>query len=89
MKTGHCLRILHGHTNRVYSVIFSPSAGSLASASHDGMIKLWEVQTGECLKTLRNDRPYERMNITAVSGLTGAQKAMLKALGAIDEQEHR
>ncbi len=89
VKTGHCLRILHGHTNRVYSVIFSPSAGSLASASHDGMIKLWEVQTGECLKTLRNDRPYERMNITAVSGLTGAQKAMLKALGAIDEQEHR
>jgi hypothetical protein len=29
-------------------------------------------------------RPYERMNITGVKGLTEAQKATLKALGAIE-----
>jgi hypothetical protein len=29
------------------------------------------------LKTLRADRPYERMNITGVKGLTEAQKATL------------
>jgi len=38
----------------------------------DETIKLWDVQTGECLKTLRPDRPYERMNITGVTGLTEA-----------------
>jgi hypothetical protein len=43
------------------------------------------VNTRECLKTIRADRPYERMNITGVTGLTEAQKATLKALGAIEE----
>jgi hypothetical protein len=36
------------------------------------------------LKTLRSDRPYEGMNITGVTGITDAQKATLKALGAIE-----
>ena len=46
----------------------------------------WDVQTGECLKTLRIDRPYELMNITGVKGLTEAQKATLKALGAVEDE---
>ena len=37
--------------------------------------------------TLRCDRPYERMNITQVKGLTEAQRATLKLLGAIEEGE--
>jgi WD40 repeat protein/transcriptional regulator with XRE-family HTH domain len=37
------------------------------------------------LRTLRHDRPYERMNITGIRGLTEVQKASLQALGAIDE----
>ena len=44
-------------------------------------------QTGECLRTLRSDRPYERMNITQVKGLTEIQKATLRSLGAIEEEE--
>lgn len=34
-------------------------------------------------KTLRADRPYEGMNIIAVTGITEAQKATWKRLGAI------
>lgn len=40
---------------------------------------------GRCLKTLRADRPYEGMNITGVTGVTEAQKASLKTLGALEE----
>jgi hypothetical protein len=47
---------------------------------------LWDVQTGECLHTLHSDRPYERMNITAATGLTAAQVAALKALGAVTSE---
>jgi WD40 repeat protein len=84
VPTGQSLKTLSGHTNWVWSVAFSPDGRLLASGSADATIKLWDVQTGECLKTLQPERPYERMNITSATGLTEAQKAVLKALGAIE-----
>ncbi len=81
------LNILHGHSHWVISVAFSPDGKILASSGYDGTINLWDSQTGACLRTLRSDRPYERMNITQVKGLTEAQKAILRSLGAIEEEE--
>jgi WD40 repeat protein len=89
VSTGECLKTLQGHTSWVYSVAFSPDGATVASSSHDGAIKLWNVQTGECIKTFRIDRPYERMNITSVSGLTEAQKATLRSLGAVEDDERK
>ncbi|WP_414585289.1 NB-ARC domain-containing protein [Scytonema sp. PCC 10023] len=86
VSTGANLKILEGHYKVIWSVTFSPDGQTLASASKDETIKLWSVQTGECLKTLRADRPYESMNITGVIGLTTAQRATLKALGAVEMQ---
>ncbi|AFZ24332.1 WD40 repeat-containing protein [Cylindrospermum stagnale PCC 7417] len=83
-NTGVCLNILTGHSNRVWSVKFSPDGEMLASASHDETIKLWNVRTGECCKTLQAPRPYEGMNIAGVRGLTDAQKASLRVLGAVE-----
>ncbi|HAA30813.1 MAG TPA: hypothetical protein DCE56_27835, partial [Cyanobacteria bacterium UBA8553] len=77
-------KILQGHTNWVFSLTFRPDSNILASGSWDGTIKLWDVLTGECLTTLR-DRPYEGMNITGITGLTEAEKATLKALGAVED----
>ena len=79
------LQELHGHSNRVRWVTFGPDGQTLASSSDDGTIKLWDRRTATCFKTLINERPYERMNITSVQGLTSAQKATLRALGAIEE----
>ena len=84
LGSGQALQTLQGHTSVVWSVCFSPDGQTLTSSSADGTIKLWDVQTGACLKTLRSDRPYERMNITGVTGLTEAQKGTLKALGAVE-----
>jgi hypothetical protein len=33
---------------------------------------------------MKSDRLYERMDVTGVTGLSEAQKAMLKLLGAIE-----
>jgi hypothetical protein len=34
---------------------------------------------------LRPDRPYERMDITGLTGVTAAQRAALLALGAVEK----
>ena len=87
ISSGECLYTLQGHTRGINSVAFSLNGQILASGSEDGTIKLWDIKTGECLKTLISDKPYERMNITGVKGLTEAEIATLKALGAVEDGE--
>ncbi|BCL36188.1 hypothetical protein NSMS1_26350 [Nostoc sp. MS1] len=43
---------LEGHSNSVYSVVFSPDGKTLASASADKTIKLWNRDTGKLISTL-------------------------------------
>lgn len=84
--SGQLIRTLHGHTNWVRAVTFSPDGTQLISGSSDETIKWWDVATGDCLATLRAPRPYEGVNLTGATGLTPAQRAALKALGALDTQ---
>lgn len=86
-ETGKHLMTIKGHTGRVCSVAFSFDGTQFATGSYDGTIQLWHPETGKHITTLRSNRPYERMNITDVRGLTAAQKAMLKALGAIEAEK--
>ena len=87
IDTGQSLKTLSGHNKRLITVTFSPDGQYLVSGGIDETIKLWDVQTGSCLQTLRPKRPYEGMNIAGVTGLTTAQIASLKALGAVEEPE--
>ena len=41
-----------GHTNRVYSVAYSPNGKFLASASKDGTVNIWDATTLTVLETL-------------------------------------
>lgn len=95
VSQGKYVKVLQGHSTGVMSVAFSPLplifppyheelGGLLASGGRDEIIKIWDIQTGECLKTLKIDRPYQNMNITAIKGVTQATISTLKALGAID-----
>ncbi|AFY93490.1 NB-ARC domain-containing protein [Chamaesiphon minutus] len=91
LHTGQCLQVLKGHESGVFSVAFIPQHGTnspdrqlLASSSADATIRIWDITTGECVKILRSPRPYEGTNIAGVTGITDAQKATLKALGAVD-----
>jgi WD40 repeat protein len=78
------LATLRGHTDLIECVRFSRDGVWLASGSADETIRLWDVATGECLSTLRADGPYAGMNISGVTGISPAQKAALKALGAVE-----
>jgi WD40 repeat protein len=88
VRSGQCLHTLQEHSGRVTAVAFGPAEDVLASGGDDRLIKLWDAKTGLCRKTLRPDRLYENVNITGVTGLTEAQIASLKALGAVERQSN-
>ena len=56
-KTGALLKILTGHSSPIYSVAFSPDGKMIASGSWYS-IRLWDVNTGEHLKTINSGNAY-------------------------------
>lgn len=77
------------HEAQVWSVAFSPDNRFLASGDDDGILTLWDRETGACHRTLRSERPYDRMNIRGIKGISEAQRASLKVLGAIESNEEQ
>jgi WD40 repeat protein len=85
VQSGRCVRVQEAHQGAMQALKVSPDGSMLASCGDDGAIVLWEIESGKPLRTLRQDRPYERLNITGIRGLSEAQKASLRALGAFEE----
>jgi WD40 repeat protein len=91
IRTGQCYQTLAGHSELVYTLLVASiqlgdeaSASLMAvSGSLDESIKFWDLQANKCWQTLRTPRPYEGMKIEDIQGLTEAQWATLKALGAV------
>ncbi|MBD2088358.1 WD40 repeat domain-containing protein [Microcoleus sp. FACHB-1515] len=92
LETRQCCRTFYGHAGLVSAVSFQPGAidahvdasAILMSGSFDETIRFWDIATGKALHTIRTPRPYEGMNVTGVVGVSDAQKATLRALGAIE-----
>lgn len=84
VATGTLRAVLRGHREAVYKVAFTPEGTMVVSSSFDGSLKFWDSQTGECVNTLAVEGPYIGMNITGLTGVTQAQTAALKALGAVE-----
>ncbi|MXV74300.1 sigma-70 family RNA polymerase sigma factor [Candidatus Poribacteria bacterium] len=53
VETGKDLATLHGHTERIPDIAFSPDGTTVASALRDGTVKLWNVKTGENIHAYR------------------------------------
>lgn len=91
LATGECIATYLGHHNEVRSLVFLPPPSSpedtplqIASGSQDQTLRIWNAETQDCQLVLRVRPLYDGMNITGATGLTTAQKASLKTLGAIE-----
>jgi WD40 repeat protein len=82
--TGRPVRAQAVHQRSVQALKVSGDGRTLASCGDDGAVHLLDLHTGELVQTLRRDRPYERMDITGLTGLSPAQRASLITLGAVD-----
>ncbi|KAL2861893.1 purine and uridine phosphorylase [Aspergillus pseudodeflectus] len=63
---------LRGHSDKVFSIAFSPNSKLLASVCCDGTIKLWDVLTGELKHTLEDfvaspTGPWRTTHVTKIS----------------------
>jgi WD40 repeat protein/DNA-binding SARP family transcriptional activator len=86
VSTGQLRREWKAHQIRTMTVAFHPDGTLLASGGGDELIKLWRVESGELVEQLHAPGPYAGMNITSVTGITEAQRAALRALGAVESE---
>ncbi len=83
---GECILSQRGHEGPVQSLRASRDGRWLASCGDDGAIQIWQLDSGDHVGTLRRDRPYERLEITGIQGLTDAERRALKMMGAVEQE---
>ncbi len=83
--TSRLCQTLTGHTGYVQGVVWSADGRMLASCGDDNTIQVWDRKRGQHLQTLRRDRPFERLDSSGIRGLTQAEIATLRALGAVED----
>jgi hypothetical protein len=78
-RTGRQRAKLLGHTGALHGVALSADGRLLVTGGFDGLVRVWDARSGNCLHTPRSDRRYERLDVTGLIGLTEAQRAALSA----------
>ncbi|NCS22947.1 MAG: protein kinase, partial [Microcystis aeruginosa G11-06] len=74
-------KTLTGHSDRVWSVVYSPDGRYLASGSDDKTIKIWEVATGKELRTLTGHSDWVESVVYSPDGrylASGSQDKTIK-----------
>jgi WD40 repeat protein/transcriptional regulator with XRE-family HTH domain len=81
---GADLATLNPQAGVIYALAFNPDGHTFASGGAEGLITLWDLPMRQRAAALRSEEPYAGMTIIATTGLTDAQRATLRALGAVE-----
>src|SRR5690606_36098071 len=66
-RTGERTRRFFGHSDVVNGVGFSPDGQRLVSSAQNGELLLWDVTTGQLVRTLETGRPIQRQPSTSTN----------------------
>lgn len=61
--TWHTVKTLKGHTQTVFTLKFSPNGTRLASSGRDGSVKIWELEQGQEVLSLRGRDPRALLDL--------------------------
>jgi hypothetical protein len=76
-----------GSAMMLLSVISTSSADSMRYLLAEASTRWGSSALGACLRILRSDRCYERVDISGLTGVNAPQRAALLALGAIEQHD--
>jgi hypothetical protein len=51
-RRSHAVTVLKGHKDRVFRVVITPDGRRAISGSFDATVRVWDLETGQCLATL-------------------------------------
>jgi WD40 repeat protein/DNA-binding Xre family transcriptional regulator len=81
--SGQDLYVNNNQKDSVFALTLLPDGRQIISCD-DEKIRIWDVETGECIRTISN-QSCAGMRIGGAIGLTSGQIESLKALGAVDD----
>eukprot|EP01052_Picozoa_sp_SAG31_P036445 SAG31_NODE_4550_length_3145_cov_2.221274_5_plen_183_part_00 len=67
--TGERLGTYEGHNGSVWGLDVTPDTKHLLTASADNTCKIWDVMSGDCLKTIEHDCPCRNVSIATGGGM--------------------
>jgi len=87
--SGQAIDTWQEHFGGVWAVDISRDGRWIVSGGLDGTARVWKTNSPTSVHVLRSDRPYERMDITGLTGVTDAQRMALMSLGAVNHAATR
>ncbi|OCH91393.1 WD40 repeat-like protein [Obba rivulosa] len=75
---GTLLKLLVGHTDDVLSTVFFPDGNHVASGARDGTIRIWDVETEECLHVLPHSGPVNQVVVSPRGDLIASGSDMVR-----------
>lgn len=86
LDRAECVAVLRGHDQAIWSICYSPDLEILYSCGEDEAIHCWNLKTFTRIHAIRIPKPYRKMDITGIEGLSGATQTTLIALGATSKE---
>ncbi|NXK76613.1 FBW10 protein, partial [Amazona guildingii] len=78
--SGVCVKIFNGHSGTITCLDLHEE--QFASGAKDGMVKVWSLQSGKCLKTLKHSSAVRVVKMNGTHIVSGSDRGLVKVWSA-------